>query len=49
MRQGFDTFMNAEMMHDMLDAKMCNFYVYIFYQRIYERTFVTIIVEHYIG
>jgi len=31
MRQGFDTFMNAKMMHDMLDAKRCNFYGYMFF------------------
>jgi len=28
-RQDFDTFMNAIMMHDMLDAKRYNFYVYL--------------------
>jgi len=32
MRQGFDTFMNAKMMHDMLNAKRCYFfYVNIFF------------------
>jgi len=31
MRQGFDTFMNAKMMHGMLNAKRCYFLcVYIF-------------------
>jgi len=40
-RQGFDTFMNAVMMHDMLDAKRWNFYVcFHFYWTTYKRTFV---------